>query len=114
MMNARTANLPELIALVVPIPAKDHRIYREAQRILRCLMGRKAPSLETLVLHDLCGREATGIADHYLDSIEWPLERGRAVTVRMREGARCPDRSRRQHRRPAVKFAKPPADPTRN
>lgn len=36
----------------------------------------------TLIQAQLVGRDATGVADHYLDSIEWPLEKGRVISLR--------------------------------
>lgn len=45
-------------------------------------MGRKAPDALNLVIFCLQGRDATGVADDYLDSVRWPIAAGRMVSLR--------------------------------
>ncbi|WP_438479752.1 hypothetical protein [Oleiharenicola lentus] len=104
----------EPIPLIVLLPREDHRIYAAALRVLRRLMGNRTPSLETLLLQDLHGRDATGIADNYLDAIAWPLERGRAITVRIQDRTRRQERMISRSRRAVRRIARPLADPTKN
>ena len=70
------------VSMTLPMPAKDHRIYATAARLLARVMGKKAPTVEALLLHDLRGRDAAGVADDYLDSIGWPNPAGRIVALR--------------------------------
>jgi hypothetical protein len=114
MKDRTPSNLNERLTFVVQLPPDDHRVYTEARRILRCLMGRRTPRIETLLLHDLSGRDATGVVDNYLDAIRWPLERGRAITVQLREQARRQEGATRNPRRANPRLGKPPADPARN
>lgn len=96
------------IRLHIPLPAKDYSIYVSAARLLVRIMGRKAPTVAVLVLHDLCGRDATGIADDYLDSIGWPRAIVRVVSLR---------RSRFSPLRRSVRYRRLPGrpnDPSRN
>lgn len=96
------------IQLTIPIPAKDHRIYVSATRLLLRILGRKAPTVATLILHDLRGRDATGIADDYLDSIGWPRASGRVVLLRRNQLSPL----RRSPRR--LRGLGQPVDPSRN
>jgi hypothetical protein len=114
MKDRNPATPREPVPLVILLPAEDHRIYAKARRVLRCLMGRKTPTIEALLLNDLHGRDPDGIADNFLDVIEWPVERGRAVTVHLREQAKREETIQRKARRMPVKMTKPPADPARN
>ena len=66
----------------VLLPAADYRIYVSAARKLRRIMGQQAPDVLTLVSFSLQGRDATGIADDYLDSVRWPHAAGRMVSLR--------------------------------
>ena len=53
-------------------------------------MGRNAPNVLTLIQFNLHDRDATGIADDFLDAMRWPNSAGRVVTLRRR---RKPGRS---------------------
>jgi hypothetical protein len=64
------------------LPITDYRVYVSAARLLIPVMGPKAPDALTLIRHTLGGRDATGIADDYLDSISWPLANGRVLVGR--------------------------------
>lgn len=73
---------PAQVQLNVPLPAADYRIYVSAARKLRRIMGHKAPDALNLVKFSLQGRDATGVADDYLDSVRWPHAAGRIVSLR--------------------------------
>ena len=64
------------------LPITDYRVYVSAARLLIPVMGPKAPDALTLIRHTLGGRDATGIADDYLDSVRWPHAAGRMVSLR--------------------------------
>lgn len=71
---------PAQVQLNVPLPAVDYRIFVSAARRLRRIMGRKAPDALNLVKFSLQGRDATGVADDYLDSVRWPYAAGRMAS----------------------------------
>ena len=73
---------PTQVQLNVPLPAADYRIFVSAARKLRRVMGRKAPDVLNLVKFSLQGRDATGVADDYLDSVRWPHAAGRMISLR--------------------------------
>lgn len=105
-----------LLILTVLLPAKDHRVYLAAQRILVRIMGSQAPDAIGIIQQNLSGRDATGLADEYLDAVGWPIERSRAVALRRRGPARTIKHSRPVAAR--TQFAalrqRGPLDPTRN
>lgn len=70
------------IRITIVLSAPEYRAYVRAAQILARVMGSRAPAVRTLIQTQLVGRDATGVADHYLDSIEWPLEKGRAISLR--------------------------------
>jgi len=84
-------------------------------------MGRKAPDPLNLVIFSLQGRDATGVADDYLDSVRWPHTAGRMVSLRRsakrpRPVPRIVARARLagiEPRLPAGRI-RPLADPSRN
>ena len=47
-------------------------------------MGRSAPEVKALIQFNLQDRDATGLADDYLDAIRWPSSAGRVVSLRWR------------------------------
>jgi hypothetical protein len=61
----------KFLRITVPFPAKDHGTFVSATRMLRRLMGKKAPTTLTLIQRNLTGRDPEGIADDYLDFIGW-------------------------------------------
>jgi len=103
------------IRITLALSAAEHRAYVQAARILTRVMGRRAPAVNELIMAQLVGRDATGVADHHLDSIEWPLEKGRVISLREprlklpRSGPRRP--SSMSPRRSDLAL---PADPSRN
>jgi len=109
------------IQLNLPLPAADYRIYVSAARKLRRVMGQKAPDTLALVRFSLQGRDVTGIADDYLDSIRWPQAAGRMVSLRRpaKSARRIPHIAVRGPRAegtlplPAGR-SRPPADLSRN
>jgi hypothetical protein len=113
--------LPAKIQITVPLPAADYRIYISAARKLRRLMGRQAPDALNLVRFSLQGRDASGVADDYLDAIRWPPAAGRMVSLRRPvRSARRTARIVARASRPAAEARLPagciraPADPSRN
>lgn len=106
------------VQLHVPLPAADHRIYLAAVRRLRRVMGRKAPDLPRLIQYNLQGRDATGLADDYLDSVGWPVARRRRNALQRTgrspvRGPRTLPRAQRANRELTGR-AQPPVDPSRN
>ena len=113
---------PTRLQINLLLPAADYRIYVSAARKLRRIMGKQAPDVLTLVSFSLQGRDATGIADDYLDSVRWPHAAGRMVSVRRpakatRRIPRLSDRESRsgsERKLPSIGRVKPPADLSRN
>jgi hypothetical protein len=70
------------LQLTIALPPSDFRVYAAAARILARIMGTRAPDTVTLIQMQLCGRDPTGVADDHLDSIGWPLAKGRVVSLR--------------------------------
>ena len=73
---------PRPIRLTVTLPPADYRVYAAAARILTRIMGAQAPATAALIQAQLHGRDSTGVADDHLDSIGWPLAKGRVVSLR--------------------------------
>jgi len=92
-------SMPPLPAIKIKllIPSSEYRAYEQAARILTRLMGRSAPSVEQLIQTQLTGRDATGVADDYLDLIGWPPGRGRVISL-----GRTPPTNRKAERRAAA------------
>ncbi len=59
-------------------------MFLAAGRILVRIMGSKAPDMIGLIQHNLRGRDATGLADEYLDAVGWPMKAGRVVSLSSR------------------------------
>jgi hypothetical protein len=76
------------VSITLLLPQGDHDSFTGAIRILRRIMGRKAPDIAQLMLHQLTGRDAEGVADEYLDSIGWPAMGGRSIPPLRRGPAR--------------------------
>ncbi len=113
---------PTRLQINLLLPAADYRIYVTAARKLRRIMGQQAPDVLTLVSFSLQGRDATGIADDYLDSVRWPHAAGRMVALQRpakpaRRNPRLSDRETRTGRErkllPIVRVG-PSADLSRN
>lgn len=75
----------------IPFAAADYGVFVNATRKLRRIIGRSAPGLLTLIKFNLCGRDATGIADDDLDAIRWPNAAGRIISLggRRKTNSRC-------------------------
>ncbi len=71
-----------LVILQIPLPRRDHRAFLAARRILVRIMGEKAPDTMGLIQKQLLGRDARGLADEYLDTVGWPLQGNRTVSLR--------------------------------
>lgn len=69
------------VQLKLPLPAADYRVFVLATRILRRVMGRKAPTTLTLIQRNLTERSANGVADDYLEWVGWPHGRLPATSV---------------------------------
>lgn len=83
---------PHLVSLTVYLPIRDHRVFLSARRILVRIMGKKAPDTAALIGQHLSGRDATGVADEYLEMVGWPTAAGRAISVRRQTPGRKPVR----------------------
>ena len=70
------------VRITVPFAAADYGVFVCATRQLRRIMGRSAPDVLALIKFNLQGRDATGIADDYLDAIRWPNAAGRIISLR--------------------------------
>jgi hypothetical protein len=69
-----------LTRLSLALPPIDLRVYSRAAQMLARIMGPQAPDVGALIQLQLTGRDPTGVADDYLDSIRWPSAKGRVVT----------------------------------
>ncbi|MFZ5495599.1 MAG: hypothetical protein ACOZE5_09740 [Verrucomicrobiota bacterium] len=69
------------VQLKLPLPAADYRVFVLATRILRRVMGRKAPTTLVLIQRNLTERDANGVADDYLEWVGWPQGRLPAAPV---------------------------------
>ena len=72
------------IRLTLLFASADYRVFADAVRLLRRIMGREAPDVAALIQLNLRDRDATGLADEYLDSIRWPEAAGRVAGLRLR------------------------------
>jgi len=102
-------------SIQVALPAADYRVYASAARLLTRIMGRKAPDALALIRHTLGGRDATGIADDYLDAISWPTAAGHAAWLR--RPAPPPTRNKASvatHPQTALTRERRALDPSRN
>ena|SRR5882724_11217855 len=102
---------PPVVLLQLSLPKSDHRMFAGACRLLARLMGRKAPDPARLILHLLAHRDATGLAEDYLESIRWPVKKGFVVTLRRRNLSPLRSGRRLLLQRPSRRF---PFDPSRN
>ena len=72
------------VRITIPFAAADYGVFVNATRQLRRIMGRSAPGVLALIKFNMQGRDATGIADDYLDAIRWPNAAGRIISLRRR------------------------------
>jgi len=63
------------VQLKLPLSAADYRVFVLATRILRRVMGRKAPTTRVLIQRNLTERDPNGVADDYLEWVGWPQGR---------------------------------------
>lgn len=63
----------------VTLPAVDYRVFVLAVRILRQVMGRKAPTVRGLIRQNLTERSSNSVADDYLEWVGWPGGRVRRL-----------------------------------
>lgn len=101
--------------ITLSLSLSEYRAYAQAARILTRLMGRSAPTVEGLIQAQLTGRDAVGVADDYLDLIEWPPDRGRVVSLgRTRARVRKAERRAAASKRRGKSGVTPPVDPSCN
>ena len=79
------------VRVTVLFAAVDYGVFVCATRQLRRIMGRTAPGVIALIQFNLQGRDATGIADDYLDAIRWPNAAGRVISLRGRRKRNSPN-----------------------
>ena len=79
------------VRITIPFAAADYGVFVNATRQLRRIMGRSAPGVLALIKFNLQGRDATGIADDYLDAVRWPNAAGRVISLRGRRKRNSPD-----------------------
>ena len=79
------------VRITIPFAAADYGVFVNATRQLRRIMGRSAPGVIALIKFNLQGRDATGIADDYLDAIRWPNPAGRVISLRGRRKTNGPN-----------------------
>ena len=79
-MHTRTHS----VRLKLTLAAVDYRVFVLAARVLRQVMGRKAPTAEGLIQHSLTERRATTVADDYLEWVDWPRGRFPAASAQRR------------------------------
>jgi hypothetical protein len=79
-------------------------------------MGAKAPDTIGLIQQNLSGRDARGLADEYLDTVGWPMQGNRTVSLRRRREAPAGVRPVRNAVPPSVVLPRQRGlmDPTRN
>jgi hypothetical protein len=106
------------VRITILFDAADYRIFVSATRQLRRIMGRNAPDVTALIGFNLQDRDATGLADDYLDAIRWPSSAGRVVTLRTQTRSNRSTRSDSRGARPTARTKSPnppaPDDPSRN
>jgi hypothetical protein len=71
-----------LIRITIPFASADYGVFVSAVRQLRRIMGCNAPDVLTLIQFNLHDRDATGIADDFLDAMRWPNSAGRVVLLK--------------------------------
>ena len=108
------------VRITVSFASIDYRAFVSAARQLRRIMGHNAPDVQTLIQFNLHDRDATGIADDYLDAIRWPNSAGRIVSLRRRRKPSRPVQPTTRER-PTVGATRKqsvradlPGDPSRN
>jgi hypothetical protein len=99
----------------VTLSASEYQAYVRAAQILARVMGSRAPAVGTLIQAQLLGRDAPGVADDYLDWIEWPSEKGRVISLRQPRLKTQRTRLRASSlQRPHQTDVRSPVDPSRN
>jgi hypothetical protein len=104
------------VTLKIPLPRRDHRAFLAARRVLVRIMGAKAPDTIGLIQQNLRGRDARGLADEYLDTVGWPMQGNRTVSLRRRREVPAGVRPVRSAVPPRVVLPRQRGlmDPTRN
>ncbi|MCB1103403.1 MAG: hypothetical protein KDK74_01620 [Cephaloticoccus sp.] len=63
-----------LVNLQLTLPYRDYSAYTKGVKLLSPVMGKQTPKALDLIVHTLCGRDGKGLAEDYLESIQWPFE----------------------------------------
>ena len=101
--------------ILIPVPLQPFMIYAAAHRLLHSILGPKAPSVADLIAFEMSRRDATSIAEEYLEHHGYPTlrtcqrklgTRGWAANGKRGRGARIGSRALR---RPVAQ-----GDPSRN
>ena len=93
------------VQLTLTLPKRDYSVYRDCVGLLSKMIGKKAPDILGLIVHTLRCRDSRGLAEDYLESVNWPLE----VGLNLDRPARA--RHGKALRRAGLKI---PSDPSRN
>jgi hypothetical protein len=86
-----------LIQLTIGLPANDYAAYRAAKRMLSRTMGKHAPSVLGLIVNTLRCRDSRGLAEDYLESVNWPAlisKKGRVTFSGRRQAVGISERLR--------------------
>lgn len=103
------------IRITIALSASEYRAYVRAAQILARVMGSRAPAVGELIQAQLLGRDAPGVADDYLDWIEWPPEKGRVISLRQpRLKTQQASLRAASPKRPRQTDVTSPVDPSRN
>ncbi len=100
------------IHLVFSLPAADFSIYTEATQRLRGIMGKAAPDVLLLMVHTLRCRDAHGLVEDYLESIDWPVAPRKPTALQSGRQTRLCPRSGSGKRQSLSAAAR--GDPARN
>lgn len=106
------SNRSQPVRITIILLPEEHRPFASATRRLRRIMGSDAPSVEILIHANLRGRDARGLADDYLDSVDWPMAE-RRPNVRMASHSTARPVTLPRSRRTEARL-RPPQDPSRN
>lgn len=65
--------LVPVVQVILSVPAADYTSYSKAVRRLVRKIGPRAPNVIELMAHSLRCRDGHGLAEDYLESINWPV-----------------------------------------
>jgi hypothetical protein len=70
------------VRIVIDLPLRDFTAFAEATEHLARKMGRRAPDVFALVVHQLRRRDVPGLTEEYLESAGWPVEGTKPIRPR--------------------------------